>query len=97
MECFNSCTTHIIRTVQCTANKINEVVPVHGLRSAGGSGYVAPIIFNLGTGWMWVVSFTNWPLYPWGKSNYYPVSMRLGDRSLAPFTNWTMIPRLSTT
>jgi hypothetical protein len=83
--------------VQCTANKVSEAVPEHALRSAGGSRYVAPVIFKLSSGWMWVVSFKNWLLYSWGKSNHHPVSVRLGDKSLAPIGNWITIPHLSTT
>jgi len=32
------------------------------------SGGIAPVIFNLGTTWRWVVSFTIRPLYPHGQS-----------------------------
>jgi hypothetical protein len=34
--------------------------------------------FDLGTIWRWVVSFTPWPLYPQGKSPWYPLDKRLG-------------------
>jgi hypothetical protein len=34
-----------------------------------GEWIIAPWIFNLGTRWKWVVSFTPWPFYPWEKSS----------------------------
>jgi hypothetical protein len=39
---------------------------------------IALRIFNLATRWMWVVSFTPRPLYPQGKSPWYPLDRRLG-------------------
>jgi hypothetical protein len=39
-----------------------------------GSGGIAPLIFNLGTRF----SFTPRPLYPQGKSSWYPLDRRLG-------------------
>jgi len=41
-------------------------------------GGITPRILNLGTRWRWVVSFTPQPLYPWGKSPWYPLDRRLG-------------------
>jgi hypothetical protein len=41
-------------------------------------GGIAPRIFDLGTRWRWVVSFTPLPLYPQGKSPFYPLDRRLG-------------------
>jgi hypothetical protein len=35
-------------------------------------------LFDLGTRWRWVVSFTHRPLYPQGKSRWYPFDRRLG-------------------
>jgi hypothetical protein len=43
-----------------------------------GSGGIAPRILGLGTRWRWRVSFTPRPLYPKGKSPWYPL-----DRSLS--------------
>jgi hypothetical protein len=34
--------------------------------------------FDLGTRWRWVVSFTPRPLYPQGKSPWYPLDRGLG-------------------
>jgi hypothetical protein len=35
-------------------------------------------ILDLGTRWRWVVIFTPRPLYPQGKSSWYPLDRRLG-------------------
>jgi hypothetical protein len=43
-----------------------------------GSGDIAPCILDLGTRWRWVVSFMPQPLYPQGKSPWYPLDRRLG-------------------
>jgi hypothetical protein len=43
-----------------------------------GSGGIAPRILDLGTKWRWLVSFTLRPLYPQGKSPWYPWDRRLG-------------------
>jgi hypothetical protein len=41
------------------------------------SGGIVPRILDLGTKWMWVVSFTPRPLYPQGKSPWHPSDRRL--------------------
>jgi hypothetical protein len=43
-----------------------------------GSGRIAPRIIDLGTRLRWVVSFTIRPLYPQGKTPWYPLDRRLG-------------------
>jgi hypothetical protein len=43
-----------------------------------GRGRIYPHFLDLGTSWRSVVSFTPWPLYPWGKSPLYPLDRRLG-------------------
>jgi hypothetical protein len=43
-----------------------------------GCGCIDPQFLDLGTGWMWVVSFMPWPLYAYGKSPRYPLDRRLG-------------------
>jgi hypothetical protein len=43
-----------------------------------GSGGIAPSILELGTKWRLVVSFTARPLYPQGKSPWYPFDRSLG-------------------
>jgi hypothetical protein len=42
------------------------------------SGCKLHSFFDLGTRWRWVVSFTTRPLYPQGKSPWYPFNGRLG-------------------
>jgi hypothetical protein len=41
---------------------------------------IGPRILDLGTRWRWVFSFTPRPLYPQGKSPWYPLYRRLGGR-----------------
>jgi hypothetical protein len=50
----------------------------HTMEEYWGSGGMAERILDLGTKWRWVVSFTPWPLYPQGKSSWYPFYRRLG-------------------
>jgi hypothetical protein len=50
----------------------------HAMKAYLGSGCVAPCIPDLGTRWRWVVSFTSRPLYPQGKSPWYPLDRKLG-------------------
>jgi hypothetical protein len=40
--------------------------------------YSCTYYFDLGTRWRWVGSFTPWPLYPRGKSFWYPLDRSLG-------------------
>jgi hypothetical protein len=47
------------------------------MRAYGGSGGIAPLIPDLGTGWRCVVSFTHRPLYSQGNSPWYPLDRRL--------------------
>jgi hypothetical protein len=42
------------------------------------SGAIAPRILDPCTRWKWVVSFTPRPLFPQGKSPWYPLDRRLG-------------------
>jgi hypothetical protein len=42
------------------------------------SGGIDPCSLDFGTRWRWVVSFTPRPLYPQGKSPWYPLDRRLG-------------------
>jgi hypothetical protein len=50
----------------------------HAMKAYCGSGGIATHILDLGTRWRRVVSFTPWPLYPQGKSPWYPLDRRLG-------------------
>jgi hypothetical protein len=49
----------------------------HDMKTYWGSGGIAPRILDLGTRWMWVVSFTPQPLYRQGKSPWYLLYRRL--------------------
>jgi hypothetical protein len=48
------------------------------MKAYWGSGSVVPYILDLGTRWKLVVNFTPRPLYPPGKSPWYPLYRRLG-------------------
>jgi hypothetical protein len=48
------------------------------MKAYSGSGGIAPCILDLGTRRKWVVSFTPRPLYPQGKSPWYPLDRELG-------------------
>jgi hypothetical protein len=50
----------------------------HAMKAYWESGGIAPRIFDLCTRWRWEVSFTSVPLYPQGKSPWYPSDRRLG-------------------
>jgi len=52
-----------------------------------GSGGIVPCIPNLGTRWIWVVSFTPWPLYSRTKSPCYPLDRRLGGPQIGSKNN----------
>jgi hypothetical protein len=52
------------------------------------------IMFNPGSRWKRVVSFTLWPLYPQGKSSYYPVAHSSG--SAASTRDLQMLKRIIT-
>jgi hypothetical protein len=48
------------------------------MKAYWGSGFIASRIIDLGIRWRWVVSFTPRPLYPQGKSSWYPLDTKLG-------------------
>jgi hypothetical protein len=48
-------------------NNSNLSVPVHAMMAYGDVKVIAPLILSLGTGWMWGVSVTPWPLYSQGN------------------------------
>jgi hypothetical protein len=52
----------------------------HAVKSYWYSGGVTLRIFNLGTRWKSVVSFTLRPLYPRGKKSRYQLDRSLGGR-----------------
>jgi len=45
-------------------------------------------IFNLGIRWRWVDTFTPRPLYPQGKSPWYPLDRRLGGPQDTAVNGW---------
>jgi hypothetical protein len=49
----------------------------HAMKVYWGNGGIAPLILDLGDRLRWVVSFTPRPLYPQGKSPWYPLDRRL--------------------
>jgi len=58
--------------------KVVRVFSEHDAKKAySGSGGIAPLILD-GTRWGWVVSFTPRPIYPRGKSPWYPLVRWLG-------------------
>jgi hypothetical protein len=48
------------------------------MKACWGSEYIIPCIIDLGTRLRWVLSFMPRPLYPQGKSPWYPLDRRLG-------------------
>jgi hypothetical protein len=48
------------------------------MKAHWGSWGTAPSILDLGIRWRLIVSFTLQPLYPQGKSPWYPLGRRLG-------------------
>jgi hypothetical protein len=70
-----------------------------------GNGCIYWHFLDLGTSWKWVVIFTPLPLYPWGKSPWYPLDRRLGgpqsrsgrhgeEKILGPPRTRNLTPRL---
>jgi len=55
------------------------VVPLLAVKVHMTSEGRAPLIFNLETSWMWVVSLTCRSLYPWGKTPCYPLNTKMND------------------
>jgi hypothetical protein len=50
----------------------------HTTKTYWESGGIAPRILDPSARWRWMVSFTPRPLYPQGKSPWYPLDRRLG-------------------
>jgi hypothetical protein len=49
----------------------------YAIKLYGGSGSLAPLFLALGGG-EWSINFTPWPLYPQGKSPWYPLDRKPG-------------------
>jgi len=56
------------------------LIKYHAMKTYWGVEIQLHTFFDLGTRWRWVVSFTPQPLYPQGKSPWYPLDRRLGGR-----------------
>jgi hypothetical protein len=46
-------------------------------------------ILNLSTRWRWVVSFTSWPLYPWGKN----LSIHWTEQLMGPIVSLDVVAK----
>jgi hypothetical protein len=58
------------------------------MKAYWASGGIAPRILDSGTKCGWVVSFTPRPLYPLGKSPWYPLDRRLGGHQSHSGLGW---------
>jgi hypothetical protein len=79
---LHSGTLHHIQHIIYHKIKLKVKLPLcltehHAMNAYWGSGSIDPYILDLGTRWRWVVSFTCRPLYPQGKSLWYPLNRRL--------------------
>jgi len=52
-----------------------KIVPVHTMKAYRGSTGIAPLSFNLGTRWTWVINFMPQPFYAW-KTASIPTEYR---------------------
>jgi len=60
--------THTKHNIMKKKSNLKEVhfSPVHVMKTYSKNGGPAPLIFNFGARWRWVVNFTPWPLrLPW--------------------------------
>jgi len=51
-------------------NAALKFLPVHTMKTYGGSRGIVPLILNVGTKWRWVFSFTSQLLYPHERSQF---------------------------
>jgi len=58
---------------------VGKVILMHAMKAYRGIGGITALIVSLSTRWQWVVSFTPHPLYPWGKSPWYPLNRSLDE------------------
>jgi len=75
-KCYHNLTSSAKLVRQLGQHLINLINHCH--EDVWGSESIAPHILNLGTRWRWVVIFMPQPLYPWGKSPWYPLDRKLG-------------------
>jgi hypothetical protein len=59
-------------------SKKGEADLVHTMKAYRGCYRHSALILNMNTGWMWMVSFMPWPVYPQGKNLCYQLNTRLG-------------------
>jgi hypothetical protein len=66
-----------LKTVNCVSSRVTHEIshPVHAITAHRRRRGITPLILNLGTGRMWVISFTLRPLHP-----QYLLYKRLGGR-----------------
>jgi len=71
VSAHNTKTVHMsVHSVCIPLTALGEYVPVHAMKAYVNSKSIAPLILNLSTRWRWVVKFTPWLLYLWGKNLY---------------------------
>jgi len=73
VSAHNTKTVHIrlhmfVHSACIPLTALGEVVPVHAMKAYVNSRGMAPLILNLSTTWWWVVKFTPFLLYLWGKN-----------------------------
>jgi hypothetical protein len=51
-----------------------QLIEYYAMKMYGG----VAVQIHCSTRWRWVVYFTLWPLYPWGRSPWYPMDRRVG-------------------
>jgi hypothetical protein len=69
---------HNFTTVYKKINLSMCLIKQHAMEAYWGVEVQLHVLFDLGTRWRWMVSFTSWSLYPQGKSSLYPLDWRLG-------------------
>jgi hypothetical protein len=77
-DCFNLNNQKYTNITPLTLKLSLCLTKHHAMKTYWGSGGIAPRSLDLGTRWRWVISFTPQPLYPQGKSPWYPLDRRLG-------------------
>jgi hypothetical protein len=70
--------------IKCKVNLSLCLIKHHANIDILGSGGIAPLVLNLDTKWMWVVSFTARQIHPRGKNPWNPLDGRLGGTQNRP-------------
>ena len=84
----------LVNVIDCcnlipTQNIMNVQLSLSRPWSQKGSGGIAPLILNLGTGWMQAVSITPRPLYPWDRAVRAGLKVLGNRRIFSPAGIWT--------